>query len=296
MKEESRMLKCLENMHKLSEFKFWFKPTQNPSILKIVSIDTQSEVGTYNTITKDMNDLSILPSAELDTSAEMYLTRPEALIGTKVINNQPIKQISMNKLVDNYNSLLAGAILGRSNKSTDAESIAIKRIESTINWLASTDFYRAPASTIYHDACAAGLLYHSLKVYDNIVDLYKLDIFYNKVDLFSATLVALTHDWCKINLYSTELRNRKIPDTGEWTQVEVYTRDQKGVPLGHGTSSMFLTNRCVPLSVEESLAIRWHMGSYNTCPSESFELENANENYPLVRMLQFADQLACVKY
>ena len=288
------MLECLENLYPISKFNYWFKPTNDPAILKVLYVDNANEIGTYNTITKESDCLAI--SNKLQNDAEMYLNRPEALVGTKVINNQPIDQINMNKLVDDYNSLLAGAILGRSKKTSDAESTAVKRIESTINWLASTDFYRSPASTIYHDACAAGLLYHSLKVYDNIVDLYKLDIFYNKVDLFSAALVALTHDWCKINLYSTELRNRKIPGTNEWTQVEVYTRDQKGVPLGHGTSSMFLTNRCIPLTVEESLAIRWHMGNYNSCPTESFELENANENYPLVRMLQFADQLACVKY
>ena len=185
------MLECLENLYPISKFNYWFKPTNDPAILKVLYVDNANEIGTYNTITKESDCLAI--SNKLQNDAEMYLNRPEALVGTKVINNQPIDQINWftNKLVDDYNSLLAGAILGRSKKTATAELSAIKRIESTINWLASTDFYRAPASTIYHDACAAGLLYHSLKVYDNIVDLYKLDIFYNKVDLFSATLVAL---------------------------------------------------------------------------------------------------------
>ena len=50
------------------------------------------------------------------------------------------------------------------------------------------------------------------------------------------------------------------------------------------------------LSQEEALAIRWHMGEYNVADNEMNELHYANENYPLVFLLQFADRLSITNY
>lgn len=220
-----------------------------------------------------------------------YKQRPEFLVGHPVIFDKPVTEFNQTQLIDMYENLLVGCTLMR-YKDRDSK---IDSIESMLNWLRQTDFYNAPASTVYHDAYPFGLLYHSLKVYDNIVELKKLSKF-NSVNIASAALVALTHDWCKIGLYKSFKKNVKNEETNKWEQVTAYTREQTGVPLGHGTSSMYLINKCINLTVEEALAIRWHMGMYNVSNPESFELENANESFPLVRMLQFADQLACVKY
>lgn len=45
-----------------------------------------------------------------------------------------------------------------------------------------------------------------------------------------------------------------------------------------------------------ALAIRWHMGRWNVVDSEVNDLQTANENYPMVHMIQFADQLSIVNY
>ena len=37
--------------------------------------------------------------------------------------------------------------------------------DKLLAWLDTTDFFRAPASTRFHGACAGGLLMHSLNVY-----------------------------------------------------------------------------------------------------------------------------------
>ena len=66
--------------------------------------------------------------------------------------------------------------------------------------------------------------------------------------------------------------------------------------LGHGVSSMFLASRFFKLSVEEAAAIRWHMGDYNVADNEMNDLHQANETYPMVQLLQFADRLSRVKY
>ena len=68
------------------------------------------------------------------------------------------------------------------------------------------------------------------------------------------------------------------------------------INLGHGVSSMFLINKFFHLSLEEASAIRWHMGSYRTSDAEFDELQTCNENFMLVHLLQFADQLSLVKY
>lgn len=66
--------------------------------------------------------------------------------------------------------------------------------------------------------------------------------------------------------------------------------------LGHGVSSMFLINKFFRLNIEEASAIRWHMGAYRTDDNEFNELQSSNENFMLVHLIQFADQLSLVKY
>lgn len=169
-------------------------------------------------------------------------------------------------------------------------------IDNCINWLHSTDFYNAPASTVYHNHFQGGLLQHSLDVMKQIIDLKRCEKF-SKVSIHSAILVALVHDWCKIGLYESYLKNVKDDVTGVWHQELAYKH--KATPLtcfGHGVSSMYLVEQFIHLSIDEMLAIRWHMGEYNVANNEMNDLHQANETYPLVQMLQFADRLSITKY
>ena len=106
----------------------------------------------------------------------------------------------------------------------------------------------------------------------------------------------MTHDWCKIGLYSTYQRNVKSETTGKWEQVTAYRREEPTIPLGHGVESLYKTIKAFKITDEEATAIRWHMGEYNVASNEVNELHAANERYPLVQMLQFADRLSIVKY
>lgn len=162
-------------------------------------------------------------------------------------------------------------------------------------WLHTTDFFVAPASTIYHNHERGGLLNHTLQVVDAIIDLHNCRKF-KYVSLKSAVLVALVHDWCKIGLYESYTKNVK-DDNGIWKQEIAYKhKDTPFVTFGHGVSSLYLISRFINLSTEEALAVRWHMGEYNVAHNEMNELHSANETYPLVQMLQFADRLSIVKY
>lgn len=175
------------------------------------------------------------------------------------------------------------------------EEIGVKYHQRCMKWLDSTDFFEAPASTTFHGSYPGGLVEHSLQVYNEICELKAIPKF-QSVDIASACLLALIHDWCKIELYESYNRNVKDEETGKWTQVKCYKRGKPAFPFGHGTASMFLAQRFFKLNQEECLAIQWHMGPWYVHEADHNDLQASNETYPLVHMLQFADQLSLVNY
>ena len=195
-----------------------------------------------------------------------------------------------------YEELIRQIINTRAEKCGSDQAKAKERANAVIGWLNETDFYNAPASTQFHEAYPHGLLSHSLRVYNEMCDLIKIPKF-SSVDVQSAALVCLVHDWCKIGYYVPYLRNVKNEQTGKWEQVQAYrTNDDIQYPFGHGETSMYLAMHQFKLTKDEALAIRWHMGRWRVDSNELKELCVANEQYPLVHLLQFSDQLACVKY
>ncbi len=158
--------------------------------------------------------------------------------------------------------------------------------DKLLEWIEKTDFFTAPASTKYHGACECGLVMHSLNVYKVLRERY----FEEGADSEeSFALCALLHDFCKANFYTVSVRNQKDPKTGEWKQVPFYAVDDK-FPYGHGEKSVFLIERCVKLSLEEAMAIRWHMGGFDeSVKGGSFALSKAFGDYPLAVKLHLAD-------
>ena len=226
---------------------------------------------------------------ETTVQFKLWRTRPERAIGKKV----KVVGETLESLIDKYEELLFGSLISVSKASVDAS--IIQRFGSALEWLRTTDFYTAPASSKYHDSFRGGLLTHTLNVYNKMLELIEIDSF-STVDIAEATLACLTHDWCKIRYYEMYLKNVKDEQTGQWTKQEAYTVNQTGAPLGHGTTSMFLASRFIHLPLDLALAIRWHMGRWHTSENEENELQLANSRYPLVYLVQFADQLACTEY
>ena len=219
---------------------------------------------------------------------KLWISRPERKVG-QLVN---IEGKTLDQLMSIYEQLLIGAYLLRFPETAinnDASYIKM------IDWLRSTDFYRAPASTMYHESVVGGLVIHSLKVYNEAILINRLPKF-RKVSLASIAIVALCHDWCKISTYESYKRNVKNEETGQWEQVDSFKRNFTGLTLGHGVTSMFYALKYMDLSEEECAAIRFHMGHWNICDPEINELQKCNESYPLVHLLQFADQLSIVSY
>lgn len=219
--------------------------------------------------------------------------RLEYLIGVRPI----LSSMSAEEKRDWYDKLFVGCMLCRVRRNNPTSNIddAVDKALKILSNLHKTSFYEDPASSIYHESYPGGLLDHTLTVVNEIIDLHKVTKF-NQVPYDVAVLSALVHDWCKIGLYEGYKRNVKNEKTGVWEKVDAYRRTDPPVPLGHGVASLYLVQQYLRLSREECLAIRWHMGEYNVAPNEMNELHCANERYPLVQMLQFADRLAIVNY
>ena len=159
-------------------------------------------------------------------------------------------------------------------------------IDELLQWLESSDFYQCPASAKYHGAHAGGLLEHSLNVYD---ELMRLKGAYPELSISDETtiIISLFHDLCKVNLYSTEKRNRKNDD-GRWETYDAYTYNEKLHYGGHGSKSVFILQNYIKLTVEEAVSINCHMSSWDG----NKDVGSAFEQFPVAWLLHVADESA----
>ena len=172
-------------------------------------------------------------------------------------------------------------------------SIQREGIEQLIAFIESTDFFTAPASTRFHGDHAGGLLEHSMKVYEILVQKVKNASI--KLDVSEDTLkiVALLHDICKVNFYKIDYRNAKNA-LGVWEKVPYYTVEDT-IPYGHGEKSVMMITEYMKLTPEEKYAIRWHMGY--TEPKENYNAIGATyKKYPIALLTHEADLEATYFY
>lgn len=169
---------------------------------------------------------------------------------------------------------------------TILRSVKREGIDAIINYLESSSFFKDPASARYHGNFEGGLCKHSLAVYDKLVEL-------SGRDDDTVKICSLLHDICKVGSYKVDYKNVKN-ELGVWEKVPYYSFAEDMFPFGHGEKSVFIISQYMNLSLEEVLAIRWHMGSYE--PKELWQtLESARKMYDLVIYIHMADVLASTK-
>ena len=163
------------------------------------------------------------------------------------------------------------------------------KIENIIDWLESTDFFEAPASTMYHENYTGGLCEHSLKVYDNMVKLRQEFIF--DIDDEQIIIKALMHHVCKANTYIKDKKNQKIGQN--WITVDYWKRNDE-YPIGHGQKSIILIQKTgFVLTDLEILSIVAHMNGYDK--SDLFDASNIYDKNELTIWLHLADMIATYK-
>ena len=160
--------------------------------------------------------------------------------------------------------------------------------DKLLDWLSTTDFFKAPASTRFHGACEEGLVMHSLNVYHALMDRY----FEEGDNPESMAVCGLLHDLCKANYYKTGSRNVKNEATGQWEKVPVFLVEDQ-FPYGHGEKSVYLIERFIRLKPAEAMAIRWHMGGFDDAARGGCRaISEAYDAYPLAVKLHLADLTA----
>ena len=166
------------------------------------------------------------------------------------------------------------------------KNISREGSKKLLDWILTTDFFTAPASTRFHCACEGGLLKHSLNVYDVIIEKHYDP---QEDNLESFTIVSLLHDLCKAGYYKLSKRNVKNEKTKVWEQVPYYSVED-AFPYGHGEKSVFLIERFMKLKTQEAMAIRWHMGGFDdSAKAGNFSISLAFDKYPLSVKLHLSD-------
>lgn len=165
--------------------------------------------------------------------------------------------------------------------------------DKLLEWLSSTDFFTAPASTKFHSAYEGGLCEHSLNVYKRFLRLVETEFgekWEEQISHESVVLIALLHDVCKVNTYKVDYKNVKVD--GNWVQQPYYTVDD-ALPYGHGEKSVYIINGFLRLSREEAMAINWHMGGFDSrVKGGSYSLTDAFYRYPVCVLFHMADLMS----
>lgn len=172
--------------------------------------------------------------------------------------------------------------------STVKRIIKREGIEDLLDYLETTDFYEAPASSMYHGNYKGGLVEHSLNVFSMLSG--SSSYASSEYSLETLAIVSLFHDLCKANTYKIEMRN--VKEDGVWKQVPFYKVNEE-YPFGHGEKSVYLIMKHMKLTDEEALAIRWHMGGFDSAvKGGSYALSGAFNKSLLALELHLADMRA----
>ena len=212
------------------------------------------------------------------------------------------------------------------------QEVGVKRdlggVSDLINFLETSDFFTAPCSTQFHLAVPGGLAQHSLNVYDLLED--KVWRYVNvNVAHDSIVICGLGHDLCKINFYvedkepcspaqlkylndlaikhgcpvyppATTSKQARVlidffkdnSDFGNPPALPIAYKVSDQFPMGHGEKSVSMLQDFIHLTMEEKLAIRFHMGPYEQgvmLRPLSYAFDEAKKVSPLVTLLQTAD-------
>lgn len=175
--------------------------------------------------------------------------------------------------------------------------------EKLLYKLENSDFYTAPASTVFHNSFEGGLLDHTLNVYYQLVNLVQS----NHITTYSddtLKIVALFHDISKMNFYEVYVRNvKKYSDKGrnsdamgkfDWSAEKGYKVKEatdRYLFGTHGQNSERILSYFMPLSEEESAAIIWHHAGMDNGLADK-DLTPILNRYPLAVLLHMADMLA----
>ena len=173
-------------------------------------------------------------------------------------------------------------------------------IENVIVELGKLGFFEAPASTKFHMSRPKGLLEHSmnvcrvaLRIREEMTEMRPE--LADKLPVDSVIIASLLHDVCKADVYKPTITYKKNNE-GKWDKLPGYEVDYSNMPLGHGEKSVIMLQMWgLKLTLDEILAIRWHMTAWDLAfqsPEQKANLNVARKTAPLCTVIQTADGLS----
>lgn len=158
-------------------------------------------------------------------------------------------------------------------------------------------FFTAPASTKYHGAFEGGLFEHSRNVTKVLIDLTKDNgLEWQRPE--SPYIIGMFHDLCKIDLYrhpqTTDIlysTEKNEPEIIKKTDTSKWEHNPDTLLKGHGDKSVMLLSQYLPLTMEEILCIRYHMGAF-VDQKEWADYTRAIHQYSTVLWTHHADMIA----
>lgn len=163
-------------------------------------------------------------------------------------------------------------------------------------WLDTTDFKVAPASTKYHLNVEGGLCQHSLDVFKRLIRLMKYEYGDEekwKYDRATIALVGLLSGISKVGLYKKYAKNVKNDETGQWESVVAFTvvDDANKLICGNDVdNTLKILRTFFKVSTDAEMAIRYHRGAFAADTWEDKnDLSLALAKCPLALMLHIAE-------
>ena len=155
-----------------------------------------------------------------------------------------------------------------------------------LDWLKTTDFFRAPAAAHHHSSYPGGLFDHSMNMAQELLRLTHNHTTAAWGRPESPFLVGILHDVTKCDKYVAVQETNTV--TGDPVLVYIYNKGYEGD--GHGQDSLNKLKPYIQLTEEEQLCIRYHMGAYETDDWDGYD--KAIKMYPNVLWTHTADMVA----
>lgn len=191
------------------------------------------------------------------------------------------------------------------------ETSSEKQLATFMEFLRTSDFYYAPASTKYHGNFEYGLSIHNCCVLARMVAIVKPQ---TAAELGRLILMVVSHDLCKTNVYEKYFYNKQVSgpaikrktdgteavdtyQTKHWSDGSEYHYEEKvgyrfkdSLPQGHGQKSMNMMVAYFEKAVDDEMAaaVDGHMRDYENNPYCDVQLSM----YPMCRYLHIADVMA----
>lgn len=171
--------------------------------------------------------------------------------------------------------------INRNKTKIVAELKKVQRegIDNLVDFLINSDFFTAPASTMFHGNYEGGLAQHSYYVYEAFRE--KNETYQLGLPVETIILTSIGHDFDKIGKYEPNIL-KKGQSSAKPFKVNT------DFPYGHGENSVRTIEKFVELTETEALLIRWHMGMYDK-EYETYE-KKLKEFCPALTAFQCADR------